>query len=164
MGSAKQTLTLSGPHESQEAPTSLRTCILHCMFGLGAPKPSKTRGPLDTQLGSPRAAATPPFMSNLVLDSFRSRPGPSSNTFFRLRRPPRAFQEPIKTPSAAITHLRCNLKQFYIDFDLQKETPGPQKSFKSFVLCSSCVVFSISARIASWARFWTLLASFLGAF
>ena len=47
------------------------------------------------------------------------------------QRAPRALQEPFKRLPAAIAQLSGNLMPFYIDFDLQKATPGPQKSIKS---------------------------------
>ena len=48
----------------------------------------------------------------------------------------------------------------FIDFDLQKITPGPQKSWNSFEKTIVFEELAFSARVACWSRFWTLLAPF----
>ena len=53
---------------------------------------------------------------------------------------------------------------FFIDFELQKVTLGPQKSLKFIELLSKIEVSPFPTRVAFWARFWTHLASILGAF
>ena len=80
------------------------------------------------------------------------------------RRPPRALQEPFKRLSAAITQLIGNLIPFYIDFDSQKATLGPQKQR---IIQKKTILFAeitFSARVASGTRFGTLPGSVLGAF
>ena len=44
LASAKQTLTLRGPHKSQCSPRGLRTCILQYFLRPRAPEASRTRG------------------------------------------------------------------------------------------------------------------------
>ena len=105
-----------------------------------------------------------PFWVKPVLKFFLDSPRADQEYFFRPRRPPRALQEAKKKPLAGITHRTSNLKPFCLDFDLQRVTPGPQKTRKSAVLSSKIKVSTFLARVASWGRFWTLLGSFLGAF
>ena len=85
-------------------------------------------------------------------------------TFLRLWKPPRALQEPFKRPSATIKQLSCNQNRFCIDFGPLKVTPGPQKSMKSIEKTMVFEEIAFSAQVASWTRFWTLLASLWGAF
>ena len=85
-------------------------------------------------------------------------------SFFRLRRPPRALQERSKRLSAAITQLSDNPMKFYIDVDSQKVTLGPQKSMNYIGTTMLFEEITFSARVASWTRFWTLLASLSEAF
>ena len=47
-----------------------------------------------------------------------------------LQEVPRALQEAFNWLSAAITRPRCSQEPFYIDFKLQEDVPGPQKSMK----------------------------------
>ncbi len=82
----------------------------------------------------------------------------------RLQEPSRALQERFKRLLAATTQLSCNAKPFYIDSDLQKTTPGPQKSRNSIEKTKVFEEIEFSAQVASWPRFWTLLAPLLGAF
>ena len=110
--------------------------------------------------------SSPPPL-DLPLTSRRSGSGVQGAlqaTFFRIRRPPRALQEPFKRLPAAIAQRSGNPMPFYIDFDLQKAPPGPQKSRKSIEKAMVFEEFAFRARVASWARFWTLLGSVLGAF
>jgi len=80
------------------------------------------------------------------------------------KKPPRALQEAFKRPSAAITHPRCNPKPYYIDVDLQKEVPEPQKPLNFIEKTMVFEEIAFSVRIASSTPFWTLLASISGAF
>ena len=100
-----------------------------------------------------------------MLQASKMAPRGLQATFFRLRRPPRALQEPFKRLSATITHLSGNPMPFYIDVDTQKSTPGPLKSVNYYF--KKAMIFeenTFSARVAFWTRFWTLLASLSGAF
>ena len=47
-----------------------------------------------------------------------------------LQEVPRALQEAFNWLSATITRPRCSLEPFYMDFKLQEDVPGPQKSMK----------------------------------
>ena len=113
LASAKQTLTLRGPHKSRPAPRGLRTCILQYFLRPRAPEASRTRGPLGSPGTAPPQPAKPLFIETCLeisLGAAKSRPrvffrlkpvlkffqepkGADQEFFFRPRRPPRALQE-----------------------------------------------------------------------
>ena len=93
----------------------------------------------------------------------------SQKTPKRLPRPPqeapRALQEAPKGLSEGLRVEDTIRNAFWIRFGLQKESPGPQNAL--FFIENQTLVFeeiTFSARVASWTRFWTLLASLSGAF
>ena len=116
---------------------------------------------------SPRGSPPEPCSRHCFLKrpprALQERPRALLTTFFCSKRPPRALQEAFKRPSAAITHLRCNPKPYYIDVDLQKEVPEPQKSLNFIEKTMVFEEIAFSVRIASSTPFWTLLASISGA-
>ena len=90
--------------------------------------------------------------------------GPRAIPKNRRQEPPRARQEALKRPSEGFRVEDAIPEPFWIDFDLHKESPEPQKSLKNIEKTILFEEIVFSARVASWTRFWTLLASLSGAF
>ena len=57
----------------------------------------------------------------------------------------KSLQEPLRCLQEPSCKLGCNLKPFYIDFDAQKEPPGPRQSLKFIELSSKIKVSPLSA-------------------
>ena len=99
-----------------------------------------------------------------VLRGLQERPRAIPTLFFRLQEAPRALQEASKRLPRGILRPSASKIRFGAHSEpilsSTKETLGPYKSSKSFVLCSSFVVLPFSARIAFGPRFGTYFTHF----
>ena len=119
--------------------------------------------------GSPQKASWRPLGALLEpLGAEKSnigmRPRAIPTLFFRLQEPPRARQEASKRLSEGFRVEDTIRIPFWSYFWLEKESPRHEKSRKSFGVSTFFKVSPFLAGAAFGPRFWTLLASLLGAF